>query len=223
MTGKQYVTSELFLRNSVKRIGRFDMPVIARQKIDTNSLELIRFSDVKADDENGLHKTVHFFEWDFAFDEVWNNPEKYVNKLSNYKQILTPDFSMYADMPVPLQIYNNFRGKYLGAFFQGKGLTVIPTVNWSTSESYGFCFDGIEQGGVVAISTLGCSDNKTGFLLGFKEMIRRIEPKLVINYAKAFDEMYKYVKIIEVPYKHYSYEYDKSIGLHYDIKQKILS
>ncbi len=35
------------------------------------------------------------------------------------------------------------------------GVTVIPTVSWSTPDSYPFAFAGIATGSVVAVSTVG--------------------------------------------------------------------
>lgn len=66
-----------------------------------------------------------------------------------------PDFSMYSDLPLAIQIYNTFRRRWCGAFWQEQGLNVIPSVCWGTSESYDFCFEGIEKGSIVAVLSFG--------------------------------------------------------------------
>lgn len=71
----------------------------------------------------------------------------------------------------------------------GKIIIVIPTISWSTNESFEFCFDGIEEGSVVAISTLGSRKEKQLFLNGYFEMIKRIQPTNVLCYGKPFTEM----------------------------------
>lgn len=92
-------------------------------------------------------------------------------------------------MPIALQLYNTFRNRYCGAVWQDNGLIVIPTISWSTNESFEFCFDGIEEGSVVAISTLGSRKEKQLFLNGYFEMIKRIQPTNVLCYGKPFTEM----------------------------------
>jgi hypothetical protein len=77
---------------------------------------------------------------------------------------------------------------------------VIPSVSWSDEWSFDFCFDGIECGSVVAVSTLGVRDCKQGFMAGFSEMCKAIDPEVVICYDQPFEEMYGFVDVIDVPY-----------------------
>jgi hypothetical protein len=139
---------------------------------------------------------------DHKFDEVWNKPELELERLSQYFQLLSPDFSIYADMPKPLQIYNTFRNRWCASYWQYNKMLVIPTVSWGEEATYEFCFDGIEEGCVVAVSTLGASDSQEEFLTGFKQMCEIIRPSTVLNYGKLFNEMKDYAKVVTVPYKH---------------------
>lgn len=66
---------------------------------------------------------------------------------------------------------------------------VIPTVTWSTPESFDFCFEGIEKHSIVAIGMIGCKRSKEDFLLGYNEMIKRIEPSAIIYFGTPFEEM----------------------------------
>ena len=163
----------------------YDIPIIKKQIIDLSDLKLIRFSSIVKDETKDMDATVHFFEYDNRFDEVWRNPIPYIKEIGQYKQTMTPDFSMYTNMPLALQIYNVYRNRWLGAFWQQNGLTVIPTVSWSDEWSYDFCFDGIQTGSVVAVSTLNCRDVKGLFLAGFEKMCQAIDPELVICHAEA--------------------------------------
>jgi hypothetical protein len=99
-----------------------------------------------------------------------------------------------------LQIFNTYRTRWLGAYWQENNLTVIPTVSWSDEWSFEFCFDGIEKESAVAVSTMGCMDVKELFMAGFSKMCELINPSKVICYAKPFDEMHELSEIIEVPY-----------------------
>ena len=64
--------------------------------------------------------------------------------------------------------------------------------------SFNFCFDGIEKGSIVAVSTIGVKKQKSHFMLGYNEMLSRIKPSKIICYGKPFDEMKG--DIIEVDY-----------------------
>jgi hypothetical protein len=180
--------------------GKYDMPILELQKISLDNLKLIRFSDIKKNDTYDLDATVHFFLYDDEFDEVWKNPKKYLGEIGQFKQTLTTDFSLYTNMPLSLQIFNVYRNRWLGCYWQENGLTVIPSVGWSDETSYDFCFDGIQKGAVVAVSTIGSYDIEICYLAGFRKMCSKIDPVSVICYGKAFEGMFDYANIIEIPY-----------------------
>jgi hypothetical protein len=180
--------------------GKYDMPTLEKQDIDLVDLKLIRFSDIVKKETKDQDATVHFFIYDDEFDEVWRNPAAYLGELAQYKQVMTTDFSLYTNMSVAMQIFNTYRNRWLGCYWQEKGLTVIPSVGWSDEWSFEFCFDGIQEGSIVAVSTLGCYDIESVYMAGFKLMCEKIRPEKVICYAKTFDAMLELADVIEVPY-----------------------
>ncbi|MDR0500880.1 MAG: DUF4417 domain-containing protein, partial [Coriobacteriales bacterium] len=109
--------------------GKFDLPVIKRQQVFLDNLKLIRYSSTVAHEYDEADATVHFFEYDDRFGEVWRKPSSYIARLSQYRQVIAPDFSMYTNMALALQVFNTYRNRWLGAFWQSKGLTVIPSVS----------------------------------------------------------------------------------------------
>jgi hypothetical protein len=163
-------TIESYFNNDFQRCGKFDLPLIKKQKIDLDNLKLIRFSSIVKDETQDLDATVHFFEPDERFDEVWKNPVPYLAELGQYKQVMSPDFSLYRGTSLTLQLINTFRPRWCGAYWQENGLTVIPTISWSDEWSHEFCFDGIRSGCCVAVSTLGTHDVKDAFMAGFNMM-----------------------------------------------------
>lgn len=66
---------------------------------------------------------------------------------------------------------------------------MIPSLVWGEADTYWFSFDGIDEGSIVAVSTIGMRTEKTLFMAGYKEMLRRLKPKAVICYGDPFDEM----------------------------------
>lgn len=131
-------------------------------------------------------KIMHCFVDDYQFIRYWNNPDKYLPVLSRFSAVCSPDFSTYTDMPLAMQIYNHYRKHWLAAYWQLHGVTVYPTISWSDESSYDWCFDGEPVGGVVAVSSVGTQKNKESkrlFLLGYEEMMKRLDPAWVIFYG----------------------------------------
>ena len=52
-----------------------------------------------------------------------------------------------------MQRYNTFRNRWVGAYLTNKGIRVVPTISWGLENTFDFCFNGIEKGSTVAVST----------------------------------------------------------------------
>ncbi len=189
------------VRNEFITSGIYDLPIIKKQEIDLNKVKLMSYSNTKYQDNRNKLKTIHFFIHDYRFEYLYSNPMFVAEKLKQYYCLLSPDFSLYTDMPLLLQMYNTFKNRWCGAYWQSLGLKVIPTISWSEERSFDFCFDGIEKGSVVAISTHGNNKSKEKFLKGYNKMLEKIEPSAIICYGKPFSEMTK-DNLIVFPYKH---------------------
>ena len=136
---------------------------------------------------------VHFFIDDYQFERVWNSPEKYVDILKQYECVLSPDFSLYLDMPMAMKIWNTYRSRQIGAYYQSQGIKVIPTVSWAEPETFCFCFQGIPQNSIVAISTVGIKENREALTIwseGVDRMIEVIDPSVILVYGGAVDYDY---------------------------------
>lgn len=139
---------------------------------------------------------------------IWNNPDSALEKLRQHQcyGIITPDFSTYQDFPVALKIYNTYRMRAFGYWAGMQGLQVINNVRWGTSESYDYCFDGIPENEIVAVSTVGCikrTIDRQRFKEGFDVMLQRLHPQVVMIYGSAPDDIFgkyrnKYDPIIRV-------------------------
>lgn len=160
----------------------WEMPIISNDKYIPS--QLIGFNEVLT--SKVKNTGVHFFLDDYQFERLWKEPSRYVNVLNNFDCILSPDFSLYLDMPRPLQIYNTYRNRLLGRYYQEKGLKVIPTISWGDKKTFNFCFKGIPSGSVVAISTIGVRKEKETFKIweiGKNEMIKQIKPSVILIYG----------------------------------------
>ena len=135
-----------------------------------------------------------FFTYDWKFESVYDKPEEELAILSQYFCLLSPDFSIFTNMPLALQIENIFKNRWCGAYWQSKGLKVIPTVSWGDKKSFDFCFDGIEENSIVAVSTYYRENCEEEFMLGYNEMMKRIKPSMVLCYDEPFKTMTGSVK-----------------------------
>ena len=184
------------VRDQFKTVGKYDMPLIKKQEIDLNKIDLWGYVKTKPNDEENKNKTIHFFTYDWNFESVFDKPEKAMEKLDQYYALLSPEFSLYWDMPKAVQIYNTFKNRWCGAFWQKMGKIVIPTICCAGEESYDFCFDGIEEGSVVAISTYRREQYKQEILKSYNKMLEVIKPSAIIVYGEAFPEMKGNIKVI---------------------------
>lgn len=182
-TMRQY---NLPLLQKVRTVGRYDMPMLAKQDVTTpDTLMGFNYATGK---KTVKHCGIHFFIDDYQFQRVWNQPDRYIAPLKRFQCVLTPDFSTYMDMPEAMKIYNVFRSRLIGAYWQSCGLKVIPTLQWAGPESFSYCFSGIPNNSTVAVSTVGANDNPTAELywrLGMRCAIDRLEPEKILLYGDA--------------------------------------
>lgn len=154
---------------------------------DAAPKELRGFNYAKSTpDEQKKGKGCHFFIDDYQFERLWANPQKYLDILRGYDCVLTPDFSLYMDMPEPMQAWNHYRSQVLGAYWQREGLEVVPTLSWAYRESYKYCFAGIPKGSTVAVSTVGVKNDEQAqktWRYGMKKALKELEPSCILLYG----------------------------------------
>lgn len=163
----------------------YDIPDILPEK--TIPKDLIMYgTEVRRSYAQTKDKTVHFFLDDYKFEPLWNKPIKTLQPIINIGSALSPDFSLFNDYPITLQIYNTYRNRWLARYWQEYGVKVIPTVSWSDERSFDFCFCGIPKNNPVAIGTVGINNKeaKKTFKKGFEKMLEVLEPSDLIIYGE---------------------------------------
>lgn len=190
MTSKSMRDNPLFMRNGFETTGKWGIPLVKKQELPTDDITLVACSDTRSND-NELNKKhgVHFFVDDYRFSGIYDNPERSLERYSQYAFLLTPDFSTYSDMDLWRQLESVAKNRWVGAYWQSKGLTVIPTISWGDARSFEFCFDGVEKRGTVAVGMIGCKHSRVGFMRGYNEMLERLEPERIIVFGTPFPEM----------------------------------
>lgn len=135
--------------------GEFEIPMMLPTYVDDIESIPLQGFNYALKEKNPENIGVHFFLHDYQFERVWNYPDRYLPILDRFKFVLSPDFSPYSNMPRALKIYNVYRNRWCGRFWQDNGITVIPTVTWSDADSLQYCLDGIPKHSTIAISTMG--------------------------------------------------------------------
>lgn len=174
-------------------VGQYDIPELFPETEIPDIEEWIPFNYMLSDTKPPENRGVHFFINDYQFERIWNNPDKYMEKLSRYAAVTTPDFSPYGDMPLAAQIWNHYRKHWVGAYMQMNGVTVIPTIRASTDpRSKDFYLDGEPKGGAVVISSMwtNTEEETETFEDEYTEMIEILHPNKIFVYGKhAFEWM----------------------------------
>lgn len=174
--------------------GKWEMPII--YKDDIIPRDLIGFNYAKTSKSKDLG--IHFYIDDYQFERIWVEPSKYVDMLSKYECILSPDFSLYLDMPLPMKIWNTYRGRYIGQYYQKRGIKCVPTLSWGDEDTFDFAFEGIEKNSIISVSTLGVMKSnqaKDLWQKGMAECIRRIEPSNILIYGNEIDYNFGNIKV----------------------------
>lgn len=168
--------------------GKYNIPIIKPEAWEP--CDLIPFNVATSYKKDRTQVGVHFFIDDYQFERVWNCLSRYSEMLSTYKCCLSPDYSIYTDFPMAMQIYNHYRKCYVGAFLQDLGVKVYPTIGWSDERSYEWCFDGQPEGATVCVSGVGNQKRASAsklFRKGYDAMLERLHPETILFYGPVPD------------------------------------
>ncbi len=168
----------------------WDIPLLRHAPISCTPAWMVPYRTRLRGANTSAGGAVHFFLDDYRFESVWSRPLKAFQAIQPFATVLTPDFSLFADYPLTLQLWNTYRSRWCGAYWQHLGFQVIPTVSWSTSASYLFCFAGVPQRSLVAVSTVGVRrQDYTLFAQGYRELLARLSPSRVLCYGSLAAEL----------------------------------
>lgn len=167
-------------------VGEYDIPEMYAVHIDNLvdiPLQGFNFALTEKHPEN---IGVHFFLHDYQFERVWKYPDRYTECLKKFAFVLSPQFSTYEDMPKIVKIWNVYRNRWCGRYWQELGIKVIPTIQWAGDENFEFCLDGLPKHSIIAISTKGDGrwGNHKSMDKFYDKTLEILEPKTVLLYGK---------------------------------------
>ncbi|MBQ7247466.1 MAG: DUF4417 domain-containing protein [Lachnospiraceae bacterium] len=190
--------------------GIFEMPIIKKPKKFIIPDKLVPFS--KMDKADPKTFAVCEYENDVEFKDLLVNPDEYISILKKYQGFISPDCSVYRDMPLALQITNIYRSRAIGYCFQKHGVYVIPCVRWGDERTYTrkylperVAFLGVEKHSIVSVGSYGQLKDRVNryfFEAGLDAMMETLEPEVVLVYSQMPDdieEKYPETRFIEYP------------------------
>jgi len=122
--------------------------------------------------------------------------------LRSFEGVISPDFSVYPEMPEIERIYVSRQSRIIAYRMQKLGINIVPSISWAFIEDFDWCLDGILPNSSVAISTNGCKREEYSrriFLEGVEEIQNRLNPLYLIICGGGFDELKKYDNIVYYP------------------------
>jgi hypothetical protein len=172
--------------------GGWDIPVMQRCDMIPR-IDLYPYDKKKQYPSNAVfgQYALHFFMDDAIFQKLWLQPQRTLAPIQRIGLAITPDFSLYRDWSLAVQIWQTYRTRWLGAYWAANNVEVIPSVSWSDERSFDFCFDGLPVGGTFAIATMEVAEPeaKPFFADGFNEFLRRCNPDTLLVYGQLFKDI----------------------------------
>jgi hypothetical protein len=179
-----------FLVSDASYAGLFEFPVIDPTYWIPN--RLIRFS--KAISSKDYDQWIHFYEDDCLFERVWRNPRRYLKILSRFNGVILPDFSVYRDMPLNMQLWNIYRSRAIGCWLQSEGVRVIVNVRYADERTSLACCDGISEHCVIAVGSHGTLKNREDrscFCKGLDVVVDKLKPSAIIVYGSTPEAVFE--------------------------------
>lgn len=166
--------------------GIYDIPMMLPTHIDNLEDIPLQGFNFALKEKHPENIGVHFFLHDYQFERVWKYPDRYVECLKKFAFVLSPQFSTYEDMPKCLKIYNVYRNRWCGRYWQEHGIKVIPTFAWGGDYDFEWCFDGLPKHSTIAVSTMGDGrwGNHKGLFTLWETLQYELKPKTVLLYGK---------------------------------------
>lgn len=172
--------------------------------------KIIPFSEAMKSNYKDYDCWICFYELDCKFIRLWNNPRRYLKKLKKFNGVISPDFSLYANMPLVMQKYHIYMGRALANWLVENGIKVIPNVRLGDKRTYEFAFDGLNKGDIIAIGTIGTTkiiEERNLIVDAIKETIKVLEPTDIVIYGSLPKKIKtNYPKIKFHTYENYNFK-----------------
>ena len=118
-------------------VGKYGLPKLDPVHAYLEDLRPVAFPSAKSE-KKPRECVTHFFVMDDTFERVWTNLAQHLDYLQYFAYVCSPDYSVYSDMPLALQVYNVYRNRALAYCMAQNGISIIPR-----TQGLGFHFPSI--------------------------------------------------------------------------------
>ena len=179
--------------------GPMDMPVL--EPCDEIPTELVAFSDAMSPKYPNRKGFVHFYEDDSEIERFWNNPRKYLPRLSQFDGVISPDYSVCYDFPNAIKVNNTYRNLASGAWLQSQGVQTIANVRCEPSNT-DWSLPSLPHGGVIAFGAMGSikrREDRPMFTAMVKIAVDELHPSAIVWYGSDAYGTADYPRSIGIP------------------------
>lgn len=176
----------------------WELPKLAA--VDAQPKGLVPFSAAMGADCDDFDCFVHFYEDDFRFERVWNEPRKYLPRLRKFAGVVMPDFSTCIDFPKPLKLWNCYRNQTIGAWFQSNGLVTLP--NARHEPGCDWLIEALPAHSVTAIcgrALVRDVAERRRFVWDLRVTVDRLEPTAIVYYGSDAYGVLDYPRSMGIP------------------------
>jgi hypothetical protein len=165
----------------------FLYPDLPKQNFDLpEKTENINFIGFEQKPKKGMFNIAHFYRPDRLFWPIWNSPAKYLKKLKSFQAVCSPDFSLYMDDNVAVQLYSIYQSRWLTNYFILNEINVIHTGMWGVDMESEFL--GLPTGDIFTVDTpnrkqIASIDSEAQYCEGLRELLRVAKPKKLLVYG----------------------------------------
>lgn len=168
--------------NNAEFEGILENPTIKSTALVPN--RLISFS--KSFNTQDFDQWILFYEDDYKFNflRYCNQAEciSYLKHLSKFNGVILPDFRVYRDLPLVMQLNNIFVSRVIGNRLQNN----MINIRYGDARTYSISCYGIEHGETIAIGshgTIKVKEDRKIFETGLEYVIKTIKPTTIVVYG----------------------------------------
>lgn len=162
--------------------------------------DLLGFNFARCEYNKGIvsNRCVHFYLYDYMFQCINNHPLRYTAMMLSYPMVISPDNSVYLNWTEHDRRQSAWRNQQLTRLWQINGLPVIYNVSWAGPDSYGYCIHVYPKHCVIAINCSGIRGDPDAIYFwhqGYEEVIKTLEPSLIVRYGDKMEGEYEEISI----------------------------
>lgn len=144
---------------------------------------------------------VHFFENDDVIERFWNNPWRYLERLSRFAGVVATDYSTGPSMPDPVRRYNVYRNQLTGAWMQSLGIAALCNVRCPVF-GHDYFLAGVPRHSLICVGEVGCVKNRydrNRFEGGIVRAVQELEPTGIVVVGGDSYGVFDYARDCEIP------------------------